>query len=244
MIAIFPEIASLAASKDYEALACAVRSYFAGPQAKMPKMDLIDVCQSIGIEINQGPSVELASLLAIDENGQFNVKIHWNPIDLTSNDRSLLLAHMLGHFFLHCQLEIARGASAHIGFTEQHLPTQRCDRSLYDSVEEQMKFDLEADRFALSLLMPKGMLRKAAEHLKTTANLSRFFGVPEEAVAYRLEYINANSHLNIGSQRNNAVPVKRDALVKDPSNDSTKPNVQGIRRLREIARSMDSSVKV
>lgn len=244
MIAIFPEIASLAASKDYEALACAVRSYFAGPKARMPKMDLIDVCQSIGIEIIQGPSGELASLLAIDENGQFNVKIHWNPLDLNTNDQTFLLAHLLGHFFLHCQLEIARGASAYIGFTEQHLPTHRCDRSHSDSFEEQMKFELEADQFALSLLMPKGMLKKAAEHLKTTANLSRFFGVPEKAVAYRLEYLNVDSHKNVSSQRNHAKTVKSDERIKDSSNESTKPNVQGMRRLREIAKSMDSSVKV
>lgn len=242
MIAIFPEIASLAASQDYEALACAVRSYFAGVKAKMPKMDLVDMCQSIGIEIHQGPANELASLLAIDEKGQFNVKIHWNPTELNAHERSLLLAHLLGHFFLHCQLEIARGASAHIGFTEQYLPTKRCDGPLLESSDEQMKFELEADQFALSLLMPKGMLRKAAEHLKTTSNIAQFFGVPEEAVAYRLECLQSN--LNNSAQSQNSQKSRVEQPIVETSTDSGEPNIQGLKRLRAIARTMDSSVKI
>ena len=94
--------------------------------------------------------------------------------DLINTRKIFTLAHELGHYFLH----------SHQGVK------YRTDGYKYDIRKESIE-EVEANYFAGTLLMPKGLiLKKVAEGL-STQELANYFGVSKTAIRVRLEWLNA-----------------------------------------------------
>ena len=192
MIAIFPELASAAASGDIELLAVLVRKYFAGKRASGPRVLVSTMVEASGIKLLNVPLDYPGALVVKDEMGRFSVSMLISD-KVAAEDRALLMAHLFGHFLLHCQPLLARGDWPNTGFHEVDLPLsrmmQRGEGKISDSAGVTEKADYEADRFAMSLLMPKGMFKRAVEALKSPEKVSAFFAVPVSAVLARAETI-------------------------------------------------------
>lgn len=98
--------------------------------------------------------------------------------------KRFVMAHELGHYFLHSR-QMSSG-DARVS-TKKSLSYR--DFSHVDDFSEQE--DFEANTFAAQLLMPDETVLEALDgydyvSLDTRKKLSKFFGVPEEAVFYRL----------------------------------------------------------
>jgi len=191
MIAIFPEIVNLAAKGDIENLACMVRKYFGGPQAYSPVLNVERLMVHAGITTKEFSNAGIGALVAEDSNGRFSVSALINPQIHNSTERNLLLAHLLGHFLLQVQPEIARGEVARHGFKEALSPLQRLitRRCRIDEVQWQHEEDRQADLFALALLLPLGMLRRSVSKLVSVDRVAAFFGLVPALIQLRLDQL-------------------------------------------------------
>lgn len=251
MIAIFPELAGLAMEKDFERLACCVRKYFADRQLHAPIVDVKAIAQRAGISLKDGQIDEFAALLIRDERGQFEVSLI-QPAGLDQIEERVLCAHLLGHFFLHGQLYIARNEGSRWGVVEKQLPHHRSllRPSNSQDLDRDQQLDWEADAFAYALLMPSGMVRRAKEKLKSIERLSAFFGVSQNFASARLHQLDENSSISTAlpkvksNSQAGQLPMVESQLQNDLYPDQKEPLPRGLKRLRQLARSMDSSVKL
>lgn len=257
MIAIFPELAGLAMAKDFERLACCVRKYFADEQLHKPVLNVDRISQKVGIRLRNGRADNHAALLIRDEKGQFEVSLIRSGESAGEAIDRALMAHLLGHFFIHGQLYIARNEGSRWGLIEKQFPHERSlsRPSASESLASDNALDWEADAFAYALLMPLGMVKRAKEKLITDDKVARFFGVPVEFAQARMSHLSIeesthqtsytmNSHLQETkmtkvSDKISQGDSERGNLAKGASNLS-----KGLQRLRQLARSMDSSVKL
>lgn len=208
MIAIFPEIANLVARGDIEALVCQVRKYFGGPKAYAPIIDVEQLMLYAGINVQDVPHVEAGALVAQDQGGRFTVVALVNEKLQNYVDRNILLAHLLGHFLLHAQPEIARGEGGCYAFRDSQSPLERW--SAHDSwskIHWNSDQDRQADLFALALLLPLGMIQRAAAQLVEPQKLAKFFGLPQQIVEMRLD------QMAIGSQFDNKSSIDQKPAI-------------------------------
>ncbi|SMF21451.1 ImmA/IrrE family metallo-endopeptidase [Pseudobacteriovorax antillogorgiicola] len=187
MIAIFPEIASAAGDKQIETASYLVRKYFGLKQAFSPTLDVTGLCRAIGIPVDTSSFSDFGALAVKDEKGRFSAKIVIkslaNPLE-----QNFLIAHLLGHFFLHVQPYLVRGEWQNTGFKEIYNPALRFQQSNYDGILEPMRsMEIEADHFASAMLLPKAMLKKALQKLKTIDAMAQFFNMNGALIERRLE---------------------------------------------------------
>ncbi len=189
MIAIFPEIVAAAAAGDVERLAILVRRYFCDRETFAPKPDVGRLMINAGMEVKTLPMDTHGALLAKDERGAFTITAVVNErVDETQ--RRFLLAHMLGHYLLEIQPVIARGDWQASGYREPQCPAKRyAQSSPVDMNQLEARRELLADDFAVALLLPRGMVRRAFEQLKDVERTAQFFGVAAAVLGRRLSDI-------------------------------------------------------
>lgn len=187
MIAIFPELAQSAASGDAERLGLLARKYFGGPQAYAPRPDVEKLARDAGIRVERLPLEAHGALLAKDEKGRFTI-VAVIPQATCEMTARFTLAHLLGHYFMDVQPLIARGDWQVSGYREVTCPLKRyagqMEAVAQNAVMQQR--ELKADTFAASLLMPRGMVRKAMEKLGEVEKVAAFFSVTRGCLARRL----------------------------------------------------------
>ncbi|MCX6116871.1 MAG: ImmA/IrrE family metallo-endopeptidase [Proteobacteria bacterium] len=187
MIAIFPEIAVAADKRDFEQLAILIRQYFCGSNAAKPRVDMSALVRRFGIPVNRMRLAEKGMIAVRDERGSIHCSIAIQE-DLTDEEESFLLAHLLGHFLLHIQPRIARAEWSASGFREAISPLGRYTHSIEaDDPDQSLRAaELEADRFAAALIMPRGMFKRAMEKLETDVQkIANIFGVSRSLIEAR-----------------------------------------------------------
>ena len=191
MIAIFPEIAAAVQKKDVELTACLVRKYFGGESANAPRLDCHKMFHASGIAIEQAPIAPVAALIVKDEHGRVQIRAMVRRDVADPAELRFLLAHLMGHFVLHIQPQIARGEWQLSGVKETLSPIERYGSGRLDNRTPtgEVAKELMADAFAAALLMPLGMARRAAQKLGEMDKVATFFGVPATVVRRRLESV-------------------------------------------------------
>ncbi|MBC7658470.1 MAG: hypothetical protein H7249_02050 [Chitinophagaceae bacterium] len=169
MFAIFPELLHQAEKGDLEAVACLVRKYFADGQVFVPNLRVAELCANAEIKIDQNIKTGAARLEAWDANGQFRIVISIHPEIRGIREQNYILAQMLGHVFLDLQPKMAKGELQRSIFEKKTSPL----RALLLNPETLTP----VDDFALSLLLPKAMVKKAMGTLSSRTDAAAFFNV-------------------------------------------------------------------
>ncbi len=247
MIAIFPEIAHLSMTANYEALSVAIRRYFAVGKPTHPKLDVEALVRDFGFGVRFEELDCPAVMVGEDINGRFEFDI------LISSTLNLLesrfaMAHLLGHFLFDIQPLLARGDFDRSGWKEEVSPLVRyLSRIVKDDSE------LVSDQFAAALILPQGMVLRAFEKLGDAKLVGDVFGVSGGLVTRRLE------DLERISPRAMVTPTFEDKLASpqvnyrktieaypkpqsQPHSDHKPAKTQGMDRIRELARKIDKSI--
>ncbi len=291
MLAIFPELAAVAANQDIETLACLVRRYFGGEQTFSPKIDMQALACNVGIKISSITIEDYGAIAAKDQSGSFVVDIVLAELaDGDRQERNFLIAHMLGHYFLHIQPFLLRGEWSNTGFKEEYRPLLRYQQDSYSLHQNQeLMWEQEADRFAAAILLPKSLLLRAKKKLSRIETIAQFFNVSILFLERRLEEIStekkqprsfmeaehftqeseskkqlslepqkinppndpdnisrAKRSIGQSSYRKNAETStpSQGENVPLPASKSKNPLEQSLKRFRELANRLDSSVDV
>lgn len=225
MLAIFPELVTIANKKDWDRLAIGVRTYFLNEKGQLPRIQLQDLADSIGLRIEKANFAHYGALVVKDDQGKFSAAIFMRD-DLKSSTAQFLLAHILGHVFIHVLPKIADSSWKTGGFKETINPRERYLIQLSGKKTAQDLAEFEADEFAASLLLPAGMLRRAFNALKSISKTAEFFDVEETVVAKRLELLGL---------------VEGPKIVQKNKSDSISPmqRKRGLDRIREIAKNLE-----
>jgi Zn-dependent peptidase ImmA (M78 family) len=187
MIAIFPELSACAKAGHIEKLAILARSYFGRETSTKPKADLKTIFDSSGIQLQSMKMDAYGAVAVNDEKGRFRILAVYKET-LEECEERFVLAHMLGHILLDIQPSIAEGQVGKLGYKEECSPLKRYSEGLEPvgvSSHQQAKEEM-ADHFAAALLMPEGMLRRAADKITQIEILAQFFGVSIAALERRL----------------------------------------------------------
>lgn len=181
MIAIYPELLQLAGEGDFETLAIRTRKYFCGEgEATKPQLDLLHMSQNMGIALKSSNHSFFATIICVDRQGEFKVSGLINEA-FQPTDQRFLLAHLLGHLFLHIVPKVAKSEiDGSLGYQESSCPLKVAyNETISDPLEQ------AATDFALALLMPKGMFLRARDRLKQVRAVANFFGLHPHAVELR-----------------------------------------------------------
>lgn len=230
MIAIFPEIAECVERKEFEKLACLIRSYFAKQDTYAPVLNLEEIYKDLGIPIREMPVEGIAALACKDQKGTFALAVIINKPQYTDpTERRFLLAHLLGYFFIHVQPHILSGDWDSRGILLDHLPSESYINDTSENTIEQ-----NSNTLAAALLMPHGFILKAASRFNDTLKMAKFFGVTEKMLRKRLAELNLLDGLQPSQSRkpskSHPKALEGAALKKS-----------GMERIREIAQGLDKS---
>lgn len=179
MFAIFPEILQQAEKGDLEAVACLVRKYFGEQQVFAPNLRVAALCSNAEIKIDSSVQKGAARLEAWDANGQFRIVISIHPEIKSVREQNYILAQMLGHVFLDLQPKMAKGELQRTIFEKKTSPLR--------ALLLEPNLGTAVDEFALSLLLPKGMVKKALSTLSSRKDAASFFNVELPLLEFRLE---------------------------------------------------------
>lgn len=189
MIAIFPEIISLARGAEVERLAVAARRYFESGTPH-PRPDLVKLLEAAGLSVATlaaSPAIGLGALVARDQKGAFRIGAVLPPGGDELATR-FVLAHLFGHYLLDVLPLIAAGDYAAGGFREAACPLKRYaltapGAATMDPAERKER---RADAFAAALLLPVGMVKKALDKIGDVGKAAAFFGVTRACLERRL----------------------------------------------------------
>ncbi len=234
MIAIFPEVASASFAKQYDKLGILVRQYFGGESQASPQISLTQIIESCGLSLARGVLRKsgAGAILARDKAGRVDVSVILPGAILAPEEERFLLAHLLGHWFVHIQPSIARGEWQTSGYNEDLLPSSYFEGRLFSEVCESrtMAIESEANLFALSLLLPKSMIIRAFEKLGNLERVAKFFQTPIHAVEVRLVQLGVLS------------PVAPDFVTAEkrmsPQTSSVSPTLEGRELINALADKM------
>ncbi len=184
MFAIYPEIINFANQRNVESLAVAVRKYF-GSQSPKIKLDMDDLARELGLAVHVSDHIKMAAIVTSDKEGLISSHIFINKEFFEPHPFcDLIKAHLLGHFFLHMMPVMAKGEGRVPNFQEILHPISRMKDDV-DSTEADLLRESEADEFALALLLPVGMFRRALNHFKTLRKTAEFFNCHVDIVRIR-----------------------------------------------------------
>jgi Zn-dependent peptidase ImmA (M78 family) len=251
MIAIFPEIISTAKNRDIELLAVQVRRYFAGEQVHHPRIDPEAILAAVGIKVQSMAIEDDAVLCVRDKAGSFDVvaiiNLNWGQ----PTQHRFLLAHLLGHFLLHVQPLIAEGAWRTSGLRETISPMHRYSGALACVVNDKNyeRMEREADDFAAALLLPVGLVKRAAEKIAELNRLAAFFGVEQSVMRRRMDDIRGlgsdpSSFVEAEARLQQAAQVDRDATKDRDMLHSEKGEREVVRMPKSVAANNYQSMKV
>ncbi|MBC7533399.1 MAG: hypothetical protein H7318_17645 [Oligoflexus sp.] len=179
MFAIFPEILQQAEKGDLEAVACLVRKYFGEQQVFVPNLRVAELCSNAEIKIDNTVQKGAARLEAWDANGQFRIVFSIHPEIKSIREQNYILAQLLGHVFLDLQPKMAKGELQRTIFEKKTSPLR--------ALLLEPNLGTAVDEFALSLLLPKGMVKKALSTLSSRKDAAAFFNVELPLLELRLE---------------------------------------------------------
>lgn len=156
-----------------------VNKIFSELSITKPPIDLERIAQHYNVRITYQEFEDDASGFLYLRNGKAIIAIN---SDHPINRQRFTIAHELGHYFLHAQ---------------DKKDDLFVDQSLYhrndQSSQGVIKQEIEANRFAAALLMPKNLIEKiiAQENLDLSDDLDLYllakkFQVSEKAMGYRL----------------------------------------------------------
>ena len=231
MIAIFPKLAECALQKDITRLACLVRDYFGEEQKYAANLNLHRIYKNVGIPISYMDCQSPGTILAKDELGRFQIQCLLDKSLIDPEEEKLLLAHLLGHYFLHIQGDVAMGELSLSGYREIQLPKERFLSHKSEPGHEEIA-EREADIFALNLLLPQGMIKKAAITLNNIEKTAKFFGVNLLVVEKWLNELTATT------PNTTSTPSSHTSILKGPARQSAPKPIPKIEKAnRTIANS-------
>lgn len=275
MIAIYPKIIYHSQQKNIETLSCLVREYFGKNNAYAKHLNIKRLLENIGIKfVLSSDSKVLGSVICKDQKGAFNITIEINKQLENSVREKLMIAHLLGHYFLHIMPKIAEGEICdQMDYRETLIPilSNYSDSNLLKT-KSLMKKEQEADFFGASLLLPKRYTILAYEKLNSLNEMASFFDMPEKVLKFRLQSLNidlmqknsdniTSSGMEIGnykSKRNSKKQPPRKAIEVDSASESSKYKElkdpisksennltkNALSNIRRLAKKIDSSVKL
>lgn len=179
MISIYPEILRLASSKQFDALAIAVRKYFLASQSTRIRLSMKELLREMGVQFIVDDSIAYLAVCLLAQN---RGKVDTTVIVRTDKDGfhlEFLLAHCLGHSLLHMQQELLQGSKSRLGFRESSQPLDSFISQVPKGPPQSLieKTEYEASLFALNLFLPTAMFLKACEKIKKLEDLASFFSV-------------------------------------------------------------------
>ena len=220
MFAIYPEIINFARERNCESLAVAVRKYF-GSQSPKIKLDIDELARELGLTIHSSSHVKIGAVVTSDKKGVISSHLFLNEeYQAPHRFSDLLQAHLLGHFFLHMLPVLAVGEGRVPNYQELIHPIDRLKADI-DTSEGDTIREKEADDFALALLLPIGMFRRALNHFKTVDKTATFFGCSVDIVRIR------------------ALRLRMILPDQLPITVSIQSKKAGLARIREIAQKLD-----
>ncbi len=161
--------------KEIDAMIDAVKSRTG---LSYPKNSLLEIVNELGISVSfvelpvTQDNIEIDGIIRWDHgNAKILINDSYNP-----TRKTFTLAHELGHFFLHPEID-----------------RLRIDKFNYREDTQESQQETEANYFAGSLLMPKDEFIKVISVAEDVSVVARYFGVSEIAVKNRLRWIVKNS---------------------------------------------------
>lgn len=151
-----------------------------------PTIDVEHIAEYAGLDVNHAKlEDELSGFLVVHrKQGTIAVNSAHHP-----NRQRFTIAHELGHYFLH-----SRNDQDENVFIDKKVFHRGKAAS-----EGTIRMEIEANRFAAELLMPRFMMKTAVadeggdidlEDIETIENLAERFGVSTQALTYRLTDLN------------------------------------------------------
>lgn len=212
---LHPSLLRTAALNDLERLAIEARMHYLGDAAKSPWIDPRVAAQAVGFGISEFRADQSVwGAIAVEDHlGTAKGQLFLKP-NLESFESAFIIAHLLGHFFLHIAPSLQEGNWQKGGFKEVVHPLKS-----YLNLDQSELKEWEASRFAASLLAPVAMLKKVLSAKENSTAAARFFKFPTQFVESRCAEINS-------------------PLVAPTEITIRKPSQKGMDRLREIARGL------
>ena len=246
MLALFPEISQKAQAGDLESLAVLIRTYFSGDLATKPRIDALATVRSFGIPVGMAPIKYFGAIAVKDDCGDIRASIIIRD-QLTKEQQSFVLCHLLGHFVLQIQPRLAKMEWNSSGFKELIEPARRYAFGEGVTGVSAQDFAAEdaADRFAGALLMPGAMLRRAMEKLASPDKVAEVFGVAREVLERRLDDLGSahpmESVVRAGARLATPVDVLNHLADSEPSARNVPPE-QMLREVSQPVASMSRAV--
>jgi len=156
-----------------------IREIFNKLNIKDPVIDVGKIAESYQVEIIYQDFDDNASGLLLIKDGKAVIAVN---ADNPPNRQRFTIAHELGHYFLHA---------------EKNTDDLFIDQSLYHRNAESSKgtnnIEIDANKFAASLLMPESMIKEAIANNELDLSddydlslLAQKFQVSDKAMSYRL----------------------------------------------------------
>lgn len=138
-------------------------------------IDPVTLANRLGIKIHNAQFSDGSLSGMISKRGE-NIMILVNQSDSDTRKR-FTIAHELGHHFLHLMEEDGEFVDDTINLFREKLQEEPRSRD---------KKEVEANKFASALLMPKYLVKKEFSRSPDLEYLAWRFGVSEEAMGYRI----------------------------------------------------------
>lgn len=189
MFAIFPEILQAVQKGDLETLACLIRKYFAAQEIYSPRLSVEALLTQMGISVQTESGPGLGRIRAFDQKGQYIVILSLNVSIYDSASKNFTLAHLLGYFLLVVLPLMARGDLAAELYQLEGEPFDFASAVALQQQKQKPGRRLEeADRFAMALLLPQGMVKKAHQRFERQLDpTAKFFRVHPLLLEARLK---------------------------------------------------------
>lgn len=145
-------------------------------------VDLDGLARRMGINVIRRPyEDDFCGSIECNSDGKFTIELNSTHADTRQR---FTLAHEIGHFVLHRHL-LGNGTSDNRAYR-----TMRTKGPFNTDIQH--RHEVEANKFAANLIMPKALVQSVREKLgnPSTLQIASLFGVSEKAMAIRLERIN------------------------------------------------------
>ncbi len=186
MFAIFPEILQAVQKGDLETLACLIRKYFAGQETYSPRLGVEALLTQMGIGVQTESGPGLGRVRAFDQKGQYVVTLSLNVSIHDPASRNFTLAHLLGYFLLVILPVMARGDLSSELYQLEGEPFDLASGVALREQKSKRRL-AEADHFAMALLLPQGMVKKAHQRFEAALGpTAKFFRVHPRLLEARL----------------------------------------------------------
>ncbi len=241
MFAIFPEILQLVQKGDLETLACSVRKYFGARTTYSPRLDVEGLLTQMGIRVEREKGPGIGRVRAFDAKGQYSVVLSLNVSIQDVREKNFTLAHLLGYFLFAIQPSMAR---ADLSSELYQLEGDLYEFSAATGGQKQQRKSArlqEADLFALALLLPQGMVKKAHQRFNgVDGPTAAFFNVSPLVMKQRLQQLGMGPKRvqNPPPKTPRAAPARSERPQPNPELSPAKPLASSLERAQKSLVSM------